>query len=271
MSNKDSKKRRGFLDTIFELAERAIDGYNEIINQIQDRIFNLAGNMEKFLKGEETGKDEELKEYMKVSIKDIEQKEPESEINVKSIPNEEIAWPAEVKDKVDIKIPESAVVKVEDLIKKEEEKVEEVVLPAEEIVEEVVLPAEEKVKEVVLPAEEIVEEVFLPAEEEFEEVVLPAEEIVEEVVLPAEEIVEEIVLPAEEIVEEVDSPILEEDVKRLLVIYGVDRQKAIILIENDIKTVYKLASEVPSRISRLLGISVVEAQNVIRAANAMIF
>ena len=196
MSKKSSKKRRGFLDTIFGLAEKAIDGYNDIINRIQDRILNLTGNMEKVLKGEKSSKDEELKEYMKVSIKDIERKEIDSDISVK---------------------------------------------PAEKI-EEIKIPTEEKIS---LPAEEKEEGIALPSEEKEEEISLPAEEK-----------------------EDLSS---EEDVKRMLIIYGIDREKALILIKNDIKTVYKLASEVPSKISRLLNIPVVEAQNVIRAANAMIF
>jgi len=201
MSKKNSNKRRGFLDTIFGLAEKAIDGYNDIINRIQDRVLNLADNMEKFLKGVETGKDEELKEYMKVSIKDIEQKEVDSDIVIKPT-----------------------------------EKIEEVNLPAEELIP---LPVEEKEEEIALPVEEKEEEIPLLAEEK--------EDI------------------------STDSDDLEEDIKRMLVIYGVDREKAMILIKNDIKTVYKLASEVPSKISRLLDVDVVEAQNIIRAANAMIF
>ena len=190
MSEKNFKKRRGFLDTIFGLAEKAIDGYNDIINRIQDRVLDLAGNMEKFLKSQKTGKDEELKEYMKVSIKDIEQKEVDSDITVKTV-----------------------------------KEIEEVQLPAEEPIP---LPSEEKEEEIALPAEEKEEQ-------------------------------------------SIDSTDIEEDIKRMLIIFGVDREKAMILINNDIKTVYKLASEVPSKISRLLNITVVEAQNIIRAANAMIF
>ena len=256
MSKENSKKRRSFLDTIFGLAEQAIDGYNDIINRIQDRILDLAGNMEKMLKGQTSDEDEELKEYMKVSIKDIDKKEVVSEIKVK--PSEEIK---EVELPAEEPIPLPA-----------EEKEEEIALPAEEPMP---LPAEEK-EEIKLPVEEVKEEIELPAEEpiplpaeEKEEIKLPAEEVKEEVELPAEE---PISLPTEEKEEEFEgSAIDEEDIKRLVIIYGIDRKKATLLIQNDIKTVYKLASEVPSKISRILDITVIEAQNIIRAASGMIF
>ena len=193
MAKEKNKRRKSLIDRLFDMVGDALDGVNKFINRIQDRILDLADTMENRLKGEQSEKKDELKEYMKVSIKDIEESkvEKEAQISVKPI----VSINVEELKSNDIKVAE--VVKIKDLMKKER----------------------------------VEEPEFIDASQEIDE----------------------------------------DDVKKLTVLYGVDREKALKLIENDIKTIFKLASEVPSKISRILDIPVVEAQNIIRAASGMIF
>ncbi|MHA1799973.1 MAG: hypothetical protein ACTSVY_16110 [Candidatus Helarchaeota archaeon] len=183
MSNEKSD-RKTFLDRIFDMAASAIDSFNEIIGRVQDRVLNLVDNMESRLQEQAKEEDTELKNYMKVSISDLDEKAGKnSEILIKTTSSIE-------SDGIEPNQPVARYIKVEDILKNDEQK---------------------------------------------------------------------------------ETHFSEDDIKKLILIYGVDREKAKKLIENNILSVYKLASEVPSKISSILGISVVEAQNIIRAASALVF
>ncbi|NHI94676.1 MAG: hypothetical protein EAX96_19450 [Candidatus Lokiarchaeota archaeon] len=272
MDKEKDSKRKSLVDRLFDMVGDAIDGINQFINNVQDRILDLADNMEKRLKGEKSEEKDELKEYMKVSIKEIEEEkidresklsvEPTIPVEIEEIKKEEIK---EEKIESESKIFVEPIIPVKAEEVKEEEIKEEKIESESKIFVEPIIPVkteEEKKIDVkiakIVKIEDLIEK----------KIADKPKETVEQ--LPNREIIKE--KPVEKLKPYVMSKeINEKDIKNLTVIYGVDRERAIKLVENEITTIFKLASELPSKISRLLDISVVEAQNIIRAANAMIF
>ena len=205
--------------------------------------------------------EEKKSELPKPIVEDIEAEKAQKEAEVPIKPSTSIE--VENIEVEDAKIAE--VVKIGDLL---EEKKSELPKP---IVEDIEAEKAQKEAEVpIKPSTSIEVENIEIKDVKIAEVVKIEDLLDKKITEPPKPIIEGKSEPLKKHVE-TSQKINEQDVKKLTVIYGVDREKALKLIENDIKTIFKLASEIPSRISRILDIPVVEAQNIIRAASGMIF